>query len=146
MLPILYYIRNKIKFVFRFWDTSRGMDVWTLGTLNSNICLYFLNSYLDEGGIPAQLIDVNIASDYDKLSDLLERCKGIEKNRILEVSEQEKDIVTDIAKIFNPAVEFGERELISMLFYLGYLTISGEEFWMAKLRIPNSIMKELWKS
>lgn len=101
---------------------------------------------MDEGGIPAQLIDVNIASDYGKLSDLLERCKGIEKNRILEVSEQEKDIVTDIAKIFNPAVEFGERELISMLFYLGYLTISGEEFWMAKLRIPNSIMKELWKS
>ena len=113
---------------------------------NSNMCLYFLKSYIEQRKIPAQLIDSNIESDYDKLSDLLERCKGIEKKRILEVSEQEKEIVTDIVKIFNPSVEFGERELISMLFYLGYLTISGEEFWEAKLKIPNDVMEKLCRS
>ena len=113
---------------------------------NSNMCLYFLKSYLEQRKIPTQLIDSNIESDYDKLSNLLERCKGIEKKRILEVSEQEKEIVTDIVRIFNPSVEFGERELISMLFYLGYLTISGEEFWAAKLKIPNNVMKKLCKS
>ena len=113
---------------------------------NSNMCLYFLKSYIEQRKIPAQLIDSNIESDYDKLSDLLERCKEIEKKRILEVSEQEKEIVTDIVKIFNPSVEFGERELISMLFYLGYLTISGEEFWEAKLKIPNDVMEKLCRS
>ena len=34
---------------------------------NSNMCLYFLNNYVQLGRIPDQIIDVNIASDYSKL-------------------------------------------------------------------------------
>ena len=31
-----------------------------------------------------------------------------------------------------------------MLFYLGYLTITGERFEKPELKIPNKIMKELY--
>ena len=47
---------------------------------------------------------------------------------------------------FNPAVEFTDKELVSMLFYLGYLTIAGEEFGIPELKIPNRVMKEIYSS
>jgi len=45
---------------------------------------------------------------------------------------------------FNPAIEFTEVDMISMLYYLGYLTISGEELGMPELTIPNKVMKEIY--
>lgn len=39
-------------------------------------------------------------------------------------------------------MEFTKTDMISMLFYLGYLTIEGEEFEIPILKIPNKTMKE----
>ena len=113
---------------------------------NSNMCLYFLNSYLDEGETPAQLIDNNIASDYTKLGNMLDLCQGEEREKIIEDTVSGKGIVSEIISKFNPAIEFGERELVSMLFYLGYLTIAGERLEKTELKIPNRVMKELYSS
>ena len=43
-------------------------------------------------------------------------------------------------------MEFGKNELISMLFYLGYLTITGEFFGKPELKIPNNVMKEIYSN
>ena len=111
---------------------------------NSNMCLYFLNNYLEQMKIPTQLIDVNIASDYSKLSNMLNLCKGEERQKIIENTVSGEGIVSEIISKFNPAIEFGERELVSMLFYLGYLTIAGEKFEIPELKIPNRVMREIY--
>ena len=113
---------------------------------NSNMCLFFLNNYIDRGKIPAQLIDTNIASDYNKLGNMLDLCKGEERARIIEETIAGEGIVSRITEKFNPAIEFGEKELVSMLFYLGYLTIEGEVFERPELIIPNNVMRELYAS
>ena len=111
---------------------------------NSNMCLYFLNSYTRHKEIPRQLIDVNIASDYSKLGKMLDLCKGEEREKIIEKTVSGEGIVSEIRQKFNPAIEFTEIDLISMLYYLGYLTIVGEEFEKAELKIPNRVMKEIY--
>ena len=111
---------------------------------NSNMCLYFLNNYLEDGRIPNQLIDVNIASDYSKLGKMLDLCKGEEREKIIEKTVSGEGIVSEITQKFNPAIEFTETDLVSMLYYLGYLTIAGEEFEKPKLKIPNRVMKEIY--
>ena len=111
---------------------------------NSNMCLYFLNSYTELGRIPDQLIDMNIASDYTKLGRMLDLCKGEERENVIEKTVSGEGIVSDIRQKFNPAMEFTEMDLISMLFYLGYLTIAGEEFEKPELKIPNKVMKEIY--
>ena len=113
---------------------------------NSNMCLFFLNNYIDRGKIPAQLIDTNIASDYNKLGNMLDLCKGEERARIIEETIAGEGIVSRITEKFNPAIEFGEKELVSMLFYLGYLTIEGEVYGRPELIIPNNVMRELYAS
>ena len=111
---------------------------------NSNMCLYFLNSYVRFKEIPDQLIDVNIASDYSKLGKMLDLCKGEEREKVIEKTVSGEGIVSEIRQKFNPAIEFTETDLISMLFYLGYLTIVGEEFEKPELSIPNRVMKEIY--
>ena len=111
---------------------------------NSNMCLYFLNSYVRFKEIPDQLIDVNIASDYSKLGKMLDLCKGEEREKVIEKTVLGEGIVSEIRQKFNPAIEFTETDLISMLFYLGYLTIVGEVFEKPELSIPNRVMKEIY--
>ena len=111
---------------------------------NSNMCLYFLNAFLEQREIPTQLIDVNISSDYSKLGKMLDLCKGEERKKIIEQTVSGEGIISEIRQKFNPAMEFTETDLISMLFYLGYLTIAGEEFEMPELKIPNRVMKEIY--
>ncbi len=111
---------------------------------NSNMCLYFLNSYIRFKEIPNQLIDVNIASDYSKLGKMLDLCKGENRAEIIEKTISGEGILADIVEKFNPAMEFTERELVSMLYYLGYLTISEEKLGKAELKIPNKVMREIY--
>ena len=111
---------------------------------NSNMCLYFLNNYVRFQEIPDQLIDMNIASDYTKLGKMLDLCKGEERERVIEKTVSGEGIVSEIRQKFNPSMEFTERDLVSMLYYLGYLTIEGEEVGYPKLNIPNNVMKEIY--
>ena len=111
---------------------------------NSNMCLYFLNEYVQYERIPEQLIDVNIASDYTKLGKMLDLCKGEEREKVIEKTVSGEGIISEITGKFNPAMEFTEKDLVSMLYYLGYLTIEGEEVGYPKLNIPNKVMKEIY--
>ena len=111
---------------------------------NSNMCLFFLKDYVRLGRIPEQLVDMNIVSDYSKIGKMLELCKGENRTEIIEKTVSGEGILTEIIQKFNPSIEFTERELVSMLYYLGYLTITGEEVGYAKLAVPNKVMKEIY--
>ena len=111
---------------------------------NSNMCLYFLNEYVEYKELPEQLIDVNIASDYTKLGRMLDLCKGNEREKVIEKTVSGEGIISEITAKFNPAKEFTEQDLISMLYYLGYLTITNEVFEKPELNIPNKVMKEIY--
>ena len=111
---------------------------------NSNMCLFFFNAYLENRKIPRNLMDMNIASDYSKLSNMLNLCRGEEKTNIIEKTIVGEGIITKITQQFNPAIEFTEQELISMLFYLGYLTIVAEKADYPVLKVPNKAMKEIY--
>ena len=113
---------------------------------NSNMCLYFLSRYIRLGEIPDDLIDMNIASDYSKIGKMLDLCKGENRQEILRKTVQGEPIVNNIVQKFNPAIEFTETDMISMLYYLGYLTISRNIAGIPELVIPNKVMKEIYAS
>ena len=113
---------------------------------NSNMCLYFLSHYIRFKKIPDKLIDMNIASDYNKIGKMLDLCKGENRLEILRKTVQGESIINEIVEKFNPEVEFAETHMVSMLFYLGYLTISGNLAGIPELTIPNKVMKEIYAS
>ena len=111
---------------------------------NSNMCLYLLSDYIRLGKVPNSLIDVNIASDYAKLGKMLGLCQGENRTNIIKQTISGEGIVTEITEKFNPAIDFTEKDIVSMLFYLGYLTIEDEEVGYPKLNIPNKVMREIY--
>ena len=139
------YFMEKI-FHARWWDYSRykfNINA-TNHIYNSNMSLYFLAEYVWSRKMPSKLVDVNIASDYNKIGNMLNLCKGEKKLEILRKTVEGEPIIADIVAKFNPAIEFNENDMISMLYYLGYLTISGENLGMPELTIPNKVMKEIY--
>ncbi len=111
---------------------------------NSNMCLYFLNFYIAFGKIPEELVDTNIASDYSKIGNMLRLCRNENRLDIIEKTISGEGIATTLVRQFNPEKSFGETEMLSMLYYLGYLTIVGEDIGDPILKIPNQVIKEIY--
>ena len=111
---------------------------------NSNICLYFLENYIRNGEIPENLMDENVASDYKKIEKLLNLCYKENREYIVKKLLSEEGVSVEITQLFNPEKKIDQEDVISMLFYLGYLTIVGEEIGRELLRAPNKIMKDLY--
>ena len=111
---------------------------------NSTMCLYFLSSYMRLGRIPDELVDTNIASDYSKIGNMLRLCKSEERLKIINKTMTDEGIISEITEKFNPEMDFKETEMVSMLYYLGYLTIKDVIGGYPKLLIPNKAMKEIY--
>ena len=111
---------------------------------NSNMTLYFFKEYIRFKRIPEKLIDVNIASDYSKLEKMINLYKGEEKEEIIQKTVIGEGVVSQITQKFNPAMEFTKEDFISILYYLGYLTIKENSILKPELVIPNTTMKELY--
>ena len=90
---------------------------------NSNMTLYFLNAYQEQQDVPEEVIDINILSDYRKIEAFMDLCQNMNKIELLEKIVAEEPVESELTEKFNPEISFGEKELISLLFYLGYLTI-----------------------
>ena len=111
---------------------------------NSNMCLYFLNEYVKYKEIPRELVNTNITSDYSKIGNMLRLCRNKNRLDIIEKTLSGEGIAITLVRQFNPEKNFGETEMVSMLYYLGYLTIVGEDIGDPILKIPNQVIKEIY--
>ena len=111
---------------------------------NSNMTLYFLYMYKIQNSIPEDLVDINIISDYSKIEAFMDLCQNMNKMELLEKIVAGDLIESELTEKFNAEIEFGEKELVSLLFYLGYLTIKEKGIQKCKSQIPNDIIKEIY--
>jgi len=113
---------------------------------NSNMTLYFLNLYQEQNKIPEKLVDINILSDYSKIEAFMDLCQNMNKVELLEKIVAGEYVESTLTEKFNVEIEFGEKELISLLFYLGYLTIKEKGFSKCKFQIPNDVIREIYSN
>ena len=111
---------------------------------NSNMTLYFLNAYQEQQRVPKEMVDVNILSDYRKIEAFMDLCQNMKKMGLLEKIVVEEPIESELTEKFNAEISFGEKELISLLFYLGYLTIKENEFGVLKFVTPNEVIRTIY--
>ncbi len=111
---------------------------------NSNMTLYFLYMYQIQNQIPKELVDINIISDYSKIEAFMDLCQNMNKIDILEKIVAGELIESDLTEKFNAEIQFGEKELISLLFYLGYLTIKEIDFDVLEFGCPNDVIRKIY--
>ena len=112
---------------------------------NSDMVLYFAKEYQKRQKYPKSLLDTNISSDYGKIGRLF-RLGGEESSRwkLLQDLLNGEDVSTQLTKQFSFARKFNEYDFLSLLFYMGLLTIQEADLSKLKLQIPNEVIRELY--
>ena len=110
---------------------------------NSDMTLYFLNSYLQQLLPPEMMVDNNIRTDYNKLRHLVQIDKTFGANAsIIQQIVAEGSTTAQISTSF-PAEKMTDTENFkSLLFYFGMLSIQGVYQGDTILGIPNLTVRE----
>lgn len=111
---------------------------------NSNMTLYFLNNYIRLNKIPDRLTDINIISDYSKIEAFMNLCKSMGKIDILEKLVAGEALESKLTEKFSAEISFGEKELISLLYYLGYVTIKSNNLGTLEFGAPNDVIRKIY--
>lgn len=115
---------------------------------NPTLVFYLLKYFQREGSYPRELLDTNLAPDYQKLVYISQRPNG---EQLIAAALNELEPISIVAL----ADRFGLRQMLadtktttflaSLLYYLGALTLSGEiPEGKLVLRVPNLVMRKLY--
>ena len=110
---------------------------------NCDMVLYYIRNYMENGKSPAQMIDPNTKTDYNKMKKLLQLDKldGNRKGILYQIAE-EGEIVSTLATSFPASALTDPNIFISLLFYYGMLTIKGTRGDKMIFCIPNNNVRK----
>jgi hypothetical protein len=114
-----------------------------LKVYNPDMILYFFNQWSMFGRFPKNLIDDNVKIDYDRLGSLVSN----EQNRTqLEEIILNERVTTQIVSRFSFERMYDKEYFVSLLFYMGLLTMQGPKEGLVELGIPNYVIKTVFWS
>jgi hypothetical protein len=112
---------------------------------NSNMVLYFAREYLYSGKYPTELLDPNIASDYNKIRKSF-KIKGREKENLVHLDKLVKTgtLESELVQLFDLEKRFDTADFISLLYYQGIITIWEKHYDNIIFKMPNYVIKQLY--
>ena len=135
--------------------TLKDLKAWYNGYLfaakakvsvyNPDMVLYFAEQFQSENDYPQELLDPNIASDYSKIRKLF-KIQGREKQHlaVLNTLTESREVVARLTIQFSLEKPFHKDDLISLLFYMGFLTIKEQDLGGFIFRFPNYVIERLY--
>ncbi|MDR0894923.1 MAG: ATP-binding protein [Prevotellaceae bacterium] len=113
---------------------------------NSDMVLYYLDSWVKYGKAPKEMLDKNVRTDFNKLKMLvrLDKDQTLSGQRLSVIEEitAHEEISVDLKTSF-PSYQIMELENYrSQLYYFGVLTISGVYRGRLRMRIPNNSVRK----
>lgn len=116
---------------------------------NSDMILYYGLKYNRKTKRAAHMIDPNVVSDYRKIRAILSIGeRETEENALSRIVGENSVSIHEIARLFVLTREteflFDQDMIVSLLFYMGYLTISGKKGISIELAMPNLVLKSLY--
>ncbi|GAP72771.1 AAA ATPase [Candidatus Symbiothrix dinenymphae] len=108
---------------------------------NPAMMLYFFEQIIRRQQPPEHIIDLNLRTDYGRLQKLTQN----DSNRatLLKIVKEDS-IISDILQKFSIDMLNDDDYFVSLLFYMGLLTIDKEEYGTLRLKIPNYSIKTLY--
>ena len=112
---------------------------------NPDMVLYFADYYQAEKKYPDDLLDSNIASDYTKIRNIFKIQQNEDAHlNTLRLLTDTGEISAVLTKEFSLAKKFEPNDLVSLLFYMGFLTIQAKELGSLVFTFPNYVIKKLY--
>ncbi|WP_304021327.1 ATP-binding protein [Methanospirillum hungatei] len=136
--------RENLPIMRQYYNGYLFSEMGETRVFNSDMILYYLSSIRENGQPPEQLLDMNIASDYGKIGKLLEIKSPMSNIAVLKDIVYKGEVTAQITAQFSMEKEFTRDDFISLLFYLGLLTIKKPIPGEVSLTIPNYVIKGLY--
>ena len=112
---------------------------------NPDMVLYFSVRYQRNKKYPDQLLDSNIASDYSKIRNIFKIQQNEDSHlNTLRILSDTGEITAELTTEFSLIKNFKQDDLVSLLFYMGFLTIRAEELGSLIFTFPNYVIKKLY--
>ncbi|MCS6905614.1 MAG: AAA family ATPase [Bacteroidia bacterium] len=112
---------------------------------NSDMVLYFLEEYKRKHTYPRQMLDANIAPNYFRLKQVFRLAEEVGAREVIDEILEKGRVKGELVYQFNFEGPIGRKEFISLLYYLGSLTLEGETLGgLMIFRIPNKVIGQLY--
>ena len=112
---------------------------------NSDMIMYFASHYESNKQYPEFMLDANIATDYYKVKKIFNiQQREQEFIPVLKQLTTEGVLTAKITQFFNLERAITENDLISLLFYMGWITIKDASDGLHNFQMPNQVIKELY--
>jgi hypothetical protein len=108
---------------------------------NPSMIHYFFDMILREQKPPEQIMDDNLKTDYGRLQRLVQN--DCNREKLLEIAKN-GNVVSDIISKFSIDRLNDDEYFISLLFYMGLLTIDRYEAGNLFLKIPNYTIRTIY--
>ncbi|MBF0449693.1 MAG: AAA family ATPase [Candidatus Magnetomorum sp.] len=112
---------------------------------NPDMVLYYLNEFQKNDIPPDELIDTNIASDYGKIKKLFALQEPFRNSLVLEELMALNQTRAFLTRQFSFERDFNRNDFVSLLFYLGLVSIKSAFLNQLNFSIPNYVIKELYR-
>jgi hypothetical protein len=111
--------------------------------------LYYVTEYDPQLRTAKNMIDINVVSDYRKIRAILSIGeRDMEEAVLTRIVHDRRVEIKEIAQLFILTQEteflFTEESVISLLFYMGYLTIAKTRGLTIELSMPNLVLESLY--
>jgi hypothetical protein len=112
---------------------------------NPDMVLYFLKEYSISSSYPDEMLDVNIMSDYRKIQSIFKIGGAeIEKFELLEELVKKGYADFPLTRLYNMEAPFSNDDFLSLLFYMGLLTVKEIRSSTWRFEIPNYVIRKLF--
>ncbi|MCQ2975330.1 MAG: ATP-binding protein, partial [Bacteroidales bacterium] len=110
---------------------------------NTDMFWYFLSEYINYNGkYPKEMVDKNISTDYDKMRMLIRYDKNFgHKASVIQQIMMNEEIEAVVNPEFSISEITSDDNLVSLLIYLGMLSMDRYEMGATIYRIPNYTVK-----
>lgn len=124
-----------------YWFNSQANET----LFNADMLLYFLKNFdRQRCRYPKQMLDENIASDYGKIMALFHIGNREANYQVLDELIQHGQVEAQQQRKFDLEKGLDRDDFISLLAYMGFVSLRGETLTGQVFGIPNQVIRELY--
>ena len=141
---------------FKYSDIATNLRKWYNGYLfhneaenriyNPDMILYFASEYTKTGfkKFPGNIVDENVVSDYLKIQSLFGLKDKDLNYTTLDTLLCENSVTAKLRKRFNLSSQFTRDDFVSLLFYMGFISIKEGLLSLDRFAPPNFVIELLF--
>jgi len=127
--------------MLEYYDGYKFNDEAEEKVFNPTLTMYYLSDLIRLNRPPKQLMDSNIISNYEQIKNII----SLGDYEDIVTSILDDGLISSLLVVnFDLNKKFNNNDIISLLYYFGYLTIESGDGFLNTFKIPNKVINDIF--